>query len=153
VQFDTRAAIGYNAHGPDQDTNCVEEYMQQGTRNAFIFIIVLTILAAIVVWPGNPGIQKPLGLPITRDIKAVLGLDLQGGLQLVLQGKGTAETPLDAESMATVKTIIENRVNALGVTEPQVQMQGNNRILVELPGIKTPKMPSVPLAKQVYWNS
>ena len=41
--------------------------------------------------------------------------------------------------MQTVKSIVENRVNALGVTEPQVQIQGSNRILVELPGIKNPE--------------
>ncbi len=113
--------------------------MQQSTRNAFIFIIILSIVAAFIVWPGNPGIHKPLGLPINLDIKTVLGLDLQGGLQLVLQGRATSGTPLTAESMQTVKTIVENRVNALGVTGPQVQFQGSNRILVELPGIKNPE--------------
>jgi preprotein translocase subunit SecD len=113
--------------------------MPQSTRNTLVFIIVLTILSAFIVWPGNPGLNKPLDLPITRDIRVVLGLDLQGGLQLVLQAKPTSDTPLDPEAMATVKSIIENRVNALGVTEPLVQIQGSSRILVELPGIKNPE--------------
>ena len=109
--------------------------MQQSTRKAVIFITLLTLFCAYVSWPGNPGINKPLGLPIEKAIKVVLGLDLQGGSQIVLQAKSTDTAVLNAESMATVKTIIENRVNALGVTEPLVQQQGTSRILVELPGV------------------
>ena len=45
---------------------------------------------------------------------------------------------LPAGAMDTARTIVENRVNALGVTEPVVQRQGERRIIVELPGIKNP---------------
>ena len=57
---------------------------------------------------------------------------------MVLQAKETAETPVNRETMAAVQGIIENRVNGLGVTEPLIQTQGTNRIIVELPGIKNP---------------
>ena len=57
---------------------------------------------------------------------------------MVLQAKETAGTPVNRETMAAVQGIIENRVNALGVTEPLIQTQGTNRIIVELPGIKNP---------------
>ena len=112
--------------------------MQQNHRIFLIVIIVMTLIAAFVVWPGNPGIHKPLGLPVEHDIKTSLGLDLQGGLQVVLQAKESGDTPINAETMSTAKSIIENRVNALGVSEPVVQLQGSNRILVELPGLKDP---------------
>jgi preprotein translocase subunit SecD len=113
--------------------------MHQGTRNGFIFIIILTIVAAFIVWPGNPGLHNPLGIPIQRDIKVVEGLDLQGGLQVVLQAKQSSDAPINAESMTAAKGIVENRVNGLGVAEPLVQLQGANRIIVELPGIKNPE--------------
>ncbi len=113
--------------------------MQRSTLYVFIAIIVLACLAAVLVWPQNPGIHKPLGLPIDRDIKVSEGLDLQGGLQVVLQAKETAGAPITADAMQTAKTIIENRVNALGVSEPLVQLQGNNRIVIEVPGIKDPE--------------
>jgi preprotein translocase subunit SecD len=113
--------------------------MHRSTLYAFITIIVIASLAALLVWPGNPGIHKPLGLPVERDIKVSQGLDLQGGLQVVLQAKEMASSPISAEAMQTAKTIIENRVNALGVSEPLVQLQGNNRIVIELPGIKDPE--------------
>jgi protein-export membrane protein SecD len=65
-----------------------------------------------------------------------LGLDLIGGVHLVYQ----AEFPEDASAeeqaaaMARALVTIENRINPLGVTEPIIQQQGNDRIIVELPG-------------------
>lgn len=69
-----------------------------------------------------------------------LGLDLQGGIAVVLQpvvdGKPAEEVP--AESLTQTKTIIEQRVNGLGVAEAEVTVQGRN-ILVQIPGIKDPE--------------
>ena len=113
--------------------------MPQSTRNTLIFIAILTLAAAFVVWPGNPGINKPLGLPIQRDIKVSQGLDLQGGLQVVLEAKESPDAPVNADTMQAAKGIIENRVNGLGVSEPLIQLQGSNRIVVELPGLKDPE--------------
>lgn len=109
--------------------------MQQRTRKALVFIVVLTLVCAYISWPGNPGINKPLGLPIEHPIKVVLGLDLQGGSQIVLEAKSSDTAVLTPEALTTVRTIIENRINALGVSEPLVQQQGLHRILVELPGV------------------
>src|SRR4030067_756040 len=77
-------------------------------------ILVLAALAGWVVWPGNPGIR--IG-GINRDIELVRGLDLQGGLQVLLEADLPAETEITAEQMQTARDIIENRVNALGVVE------------------------------------
>jgi protein-export membrane protein SecD len=77
---------------------------------------------------------------IDRDITLHQGLDLQGGLQVLLQADVPAdqEEDFDARTMEAARVIVENRVNALGVTEPQVQLQGERRIIVELPGIENP---------------
>ena len=66
-----------------------------------------------------------------------LGLDLVGGTQLVYMAdlEKKAPTQTDEEAMAGVRDKIERRVNAYGVAEPTIQIQGGNQILVQLPGI------------------
>ncbi|MFM7440649.1 MAG: protein translocase subunit SecD, partial [Snowella sp.] len=60
-----------------------------------------------------------------------LGLDLRGGAQLTMEVQPTKEvTQIKSEDLAAVKTVIENRVNALGVSEPLVQTVGQDKILV-----------------------
>lgn len=63
------------------------------------------------------------------------GLDLQGGLQILMIADVPEDSPVTAEDMNTARQIIEQRVNAFGVTEPVVQLEGERRILIELPGI------------------
>ena len=102
--------------------------------NRRVLIIVVLILAALwVVWPDNPGIH--LG-PINRRIEVVRGLDLQGGLRVLLEADLPEQTEVTSEQMQAARDIVENRVNALGVTEPVVQVAGARRILVELPGVE-----------------
>lgn len=64
-----------------------------------------------------------------------LGLDLKGGVQVRLE----APENVTAEDMAKAVAIIDNRVNALGVTEPEIRREGTNRILIELPGVEDPE--------------
>ncbi len=99
-------------------------------------ILVLAALAGWVVWPDNPGIR--IG-GIDRKIELVRGLDLQGGLQVLLEADLPPESEITAEQMQTARDIIENRVNALGVVEPLVQVAGSRRIVVELPGVADPE--------------
>jgi preprotein translocase subunit SecD len=99
-------------------------------KNTIIFIVILILagLAAAVVFPLDKGL---LG---EKDIK--LGLDLKGGVHLVYQAD-LSEIPIserDAAMDADV-TAIKNRIDAFGVTEPVIQRQGDDRILVQLPGI------------------
>jgi preprotein translocase subunit SecD len=96
-------------------------------------ILILVILGAWVVWPANPGIH--IG-SFDQPIRIVRGLDLQGGLRVLLEADVPADTEITAEQLQAARDIIENRVNALGVTEPVVQVAGARRILVELPGIE-----------------
>jgi protein-export membrane protein SecD len=66
-----------------------------------------------------------------------LGLDLQGGMRLVLEiDRTNVDKEHDKDLLDRAFTVIENRINSLGVAEPTVQKQGNDRIIVELPGLK-----------------
>ncbi len=63
------------------------------------------------------------------------GLDIQGGLSVVLTAKGEDGASVSAEDMEKSRAIIESRVNALGASEAVVQVQGTNQILVQIPGL------------------
>ncbi len=63
-----------------------------------------------------------------------LGLDLKGGVHVVLEADELAG-PVTNENMQGVVSIIERRINALGVSEPLIQRQGARRVIIELPGI------------------
>jgi len=94
----------------------------------WIWLAVIIILTAVAIWV----IQSPR-FPIRQ------GLDLQGGLQVLLEADVPADVNVDSEQMDTARQIIDQRVNALGVAEPLVQLEGDRRILVELPGIDNPE--------------
>lgn len=68
-----------------------------------------------------------------------LGLDLQGGSNIVLQAKPTPQTPVSNGAMDGVLRVIRNRVDQLGVAEPYIAREGPNRIQVQLPGIQNPE--------------
>ena len=75
--------------------------------------------------------------PLSNSIKQ--GLDLQGGTHVVLQAVDTPEMKVDEDAVNRSVRIIERRVNELGLTEPVIQRQGKDRIIVELPGVKDPE--------------
>ncbi len=115
--------------------------MQQRDLTLLMLIVLLAAAALWVVWPGNAGLRIALGpVRIERDIKVHRGLDLQGGVQVVLEADMPEGQTVTGESMEAAKTIVENRVNSLGVAEPLVQLAGSNRIVVELPGISEPEL-------------
>ena len=88
------------------------------------------ILVAIAVIAAILSIWRPWSDDPTGTLR--LGLDLQGGLRVVLQ----AETPdPEIDDLLAARNIIENRVNEFGVAEPLVQTSGGDRIIVELPGL------------------
>lgn len=94
-------------------------------------ILVLIAIAAIILWPST---QNMLG----KQVQIRLGLDLVGGVQALMEADLPPETAVSAESMRTARTIVENRVNGLGVTEAIVQQAGDRRLVVELPGETDP---------------
>lgn len=75
--------------------------------------------------------------PLANSIKQ--GLDLQGGTHVVLQAVDTPELKVDDDAVNRSVKVIERRVNELGLTEPVIQRQGKDRIIVELPGVKDPE--------------
>jgi len=112
-------------------------------RNVGLLIGVI-ILAMAAIWvdlPNNPGIHIHLGpINFDRDIRVHQGLDLQGGMQVLLEAELPEGQELEAGAMEAVKVIVKNRVDALGVAEPLVQSQGDRRIIVELPGVEDPEL-------------
>lgn len=99
----------------------------------WIVIILVTLVSAWVV------VVQPLMAPKgTEPFK--LGLDLKGGVRVVLRAQVEKLPPEKQrewrpENMASVVDIVERRVNRLGVTESVVARQGQDRIVVELPGV------------------
>ncbi len=78
-----------------------------------------------------------LVLPIQKKVR--LGLDLQGGVSVLLQLEPSAEVPkITPEIQGQVQQVIDARINGLGVAEPQITSVGSDRILVELPNVKNP---------------
>lgn len=68
-----------------------------------------------------------------------LGLDLQGGSYLVLEARSTPTVQVTSAKVDDAMRVIQNRIDQLGVSEPTLQRSGENRIIVELPGIQDPE--------------
>jgi len=111
-------------------------------RSNLSILVGIVLLTAAVVWvdlPTNPGLHLDVGpLHIHRDIEVHQGLDLQGGLQVLLEADVPANQDVKPDDITAARVIVANRVNGLGVTEPLVQKAGERRIIVELPGIEDP---------------
>ncbi len=97
-------------------------------------ILVVALLAAALVGvvllaiPGSPIRQKP-----------TLGLDLQGGLEVTLQAVPPPNRNLTQEDLDRSVDIMRNRVDKLGVSEPSIYTQGDDQIVIQLPGVKDPE--------------
>jgi preprotein translocase subunit SecD len=101
-------------------------------------LIVIVLLSLAAVWVDLPGQQlDPFGWK--RSITVRLGLDLQGGVQLVLQARPPAGVTVTQDVLQGTRDTIERRVNGLGVSEPVIQTRGTDQILVELPGFQDPE--------------
>ena len=91
---------------------------------AIAIALVGTVLLAV---PGSPIHKKP-----------TLGLDLQGGLEVVLVAVPPKGHTLTADDMNRSISIMQNRINKLGVSEPEIRKQGSNQIVIQLAGIHDP---------------
>lgn len=92
-------------------------------------VLTIVVILAVIVAGGYY-----LAKPIEKNIN--LGLDLQGGLHVVLQAIETPRRPVTDDAMNGALGILQERINALGLKEPIVQREGNDRIIVELAGVK-----------------
>jgi len=90
-------------------------------RYFLALVIIFAVLYGIVFWPGQRHSPK-------------LGLDLQGGTQVVYQARtDNGKTP-PKSSMQEARQILQQRVNAYGVAESTVVIQGNDQIVISIPG-------------------
>ncbi len=105
--------------------------------SVFVFVILLGLGAAWIAFPQGSKIDlNKLGINYKKDFFVHLGLDLKGGAHLVYKAdfKDIAESD-KKDAITSVRDTIERRVNSFGVSEPLVQVQGSDQIVVELPGI------------------
>lgn len=100
-------------------------------------IVLLLAAALIIVLPGTSSRFTDLGL--SRNLSFVLGLDLRGGVQALLEVPSDYKGDVTAQNLDDAKRILENRTNALGVSENQFQVAGTNRIVAEFPGLSDPE--------------
>jgi preprotein translocase subunit SecD len=123
-----------------------------------IFIFVLTLIAGYVSLPSELPINIHLGpinidktlvrsnldvsygkFSISKDLDLKLGLDLAGGAHLVFEADTSSfEEERKETAIASVRNVIERRVNLFGISEPNVltsSFEGKDRIIVELPGV------------------
>jgi preprotein translocase subunit SecD len=96
-----------------------------GKQRFLLALILLVVVGALVV---------------VGQIAPRLGLDLQGGSQLTLQLKTTDKIKqIEPRVLEAVQKVVENRINGLGVAESVVQTAGEDKLLVQLPGVNDPK--------------
>ncbi len=110
--------------------------MRQRNVVNLALIIVLVIAALWVALPNNKGIHI---LGINRDLDFVLGLDLRGGVQALLEVPDSYQGEVTPQGIEDAKRILENRTNALGVSENVFQVAGDRRIVAEFPGLTDPE--------------
>jgi SecD/SecF fusion protein len=96
--------------------------MTDRQRNAFILALVVGLIAASVLVIAT----KP----------TFLGLDLKGGVQLIYQARPTAQSKVTPASLQSTVNLMNQRVNQLGVSEPQISTQGRDQISVSLPDVQ-----------------
>jgi len=113
-------------------------------RRTAPWVILITLLLAIFI--DLP--RQTLGLTwlpsnvLGREVKTVLGLDLQGGIRVTLGVQGQPGQVITDEQVETARNIIERRVGGIGVSEPQVRTEvsgdGQRHIVVDVPGVSNP---------------
>ncbi|MEK6273807.1 MAG: protein translocase subunit SecD [Actinomycetota bacterium] len=101
-------------------------------RRSHLILIGLILVAllgvAVLAIPGSPLHKSP-----------TLGLDLQGGLEVVKKAVPEKGQKIDKEGLDDAVTIINDRINGTGVSEPEIRKQGSDQIVIELPGVKDQK--------------
>ena len=88
-------------------------------------ILIVILVAAFIAFPIKGKVR--------------LGLDLMGGVHIVLQAKGTPENPVTSDSIERLLAVLRSRIDQYGISEPVIQRQGEDRIAVDLPGIDDPE--------------
>jgi SecD/SecF fusion protein len=95
--------------------------MSDRKRHGFVLLLVAGLLAASLV--------------VIATQPTLLGLDLKGGVQLVYQAKPTPQSKVNQTSLNRAVDIMRQRVDQLGVSQPEIQTSGGNQISVGLPSV------------------
>jgi preprotein translocase subunit SecD len=101
-------------------------------RYVNLALILFLLIVSIFVDSGST-------IPIlNKSLPTVLGLDLRGGTQALLEVDLPATTAVTSQQMGDARQILEGRINGLGVSEAVVQVAGERRMVVEIPGLTNP---------------
>jgi preprotein translocase subunit SecD len=111
------------------------------TRHPYRTLVIILLIVAFAAWVdlskqiniSNPFNGKSL---VNRNTDIRLGLDLTGGLQVLLQADLPASTTVSSNDLATTRSILMNRANGLGVSEVVMQTAPPNRIVAQFPGLQ-----------------
>ncbi len=112
-------------------------------RRKYLTITGLLALALVLV-----GLLAIPGSPIHR--KPTLGLDLQGGLEVVLKAappENRRNYKITSADIDRSVTIMRNRIDKLGVSEPEIRKQGSNQIVIQLAGVHNPEQAAALIGK------
>ncbi len=110
--------------------------MKNKSRIVFALILVFVVAAAYLAMFGLD-LERYEISPLRNEVR--LGLDLSGGVYVVLEAVTDETGPALDEKMAQARTIIEQRVDGLGVSEPNITIENRNRIRIELAGLNNPQ--------------
>ncbi len=110
-------------------------------RNLTNRIAIIALILAFALWVDlsndieilNPVNNQAL---FSRNVEPRLGLDLQGGLQVLLEADIPANQQVDSQAMEIARDIVQQRTDALGVNENVIQIAGDRRIVGEFPGLE-----------------
>jgi preprotein translocase subunit SecD len=98
--------------------------MLRKDRMRLWIVLIVTVAALAYAWPIKGRVN--------------LGLDLKGGAHIVLQAKDTPENPIGTDGLDRLLAVLRNRVDQYGVVEPIIQKSGNDRVIIDLPGVQDP---------------
>ena len=115
--------------------------MNRSNTNWLILIILLIAFALWIDLNDQITIVNPFNdqALFSRNVETRLGLDLRGGLQTLLEADLPENATISSEELAITRQILENRANALGVSEVIMQTAGERRIVAEFPGVSNPE--------------
>ena len=97
----------------------------------------LIILALVVALLGVAAYFIFIDEPVAESTQ--LGLDLQGGVSAQLEGSQTGGGRVTRDEMEQAADLIRQRIDRLGVAEPDVRVQGENQVVVQIPGVENPE--------------
>lgn len=97
-------------------------------KNLLLFLLIAVLIGGVGFFAFSP---------LAKMLK--LGLDLQGGAHVVYKAKPGPEGKVTNEDMAQLVAIMRQRVDEMGISEPVIQREGNDRLIIEIAGVKDPE--------------